>query len=87
VDKISLIFLPNVEVHFVNNSAFPTTLFYFFPFLFIGMWLLVTTVLSFLSEWFWLCREFPDTVERGRILGSYRASLRGWELGSIRGEY
>lgn len=33
---------------------------YAFPFLFIGMWLIVTTILGFMSGWFSLQQQFPD---------------------------
>lgn len=41
------------------ESAFP----YFFPFVFVGLWLLVTTVLGVLSGWFRLMRAFPNRTD------------------------
>jgi hypothetical protein len=35
----------------------------FFPFFFIGMWLLVTTMLGFMSGWFSLQSQFPRSTE------------------------
>ena len=44
----------------MNDTAFAAI----FPFFFIGMWLLVTTVLWFFSGWPTLSERFPDRLER-----------------------
>lgn len=51
--------------HMHNNlvSYSPTM----FPLFFIGMWLIVTTLLGLLSGWFQLQREFPDREDRKLI--------------------
>jgi len=34
-----------------------------FPLLFVAMWLLITTILSLVSGWFWLAAKFPNRPE------------------------
>jgi len=50
-----------------NSSILPEM----FPFFFIGMWLFVSTLLSFLSGWFFLMKKFPDVSDRGEKIKSY----------------
>ena len=48
-----------------------------FPFLFIGMWLLVTTILGFLSGWFSLQSWYSDDGDEEPLL------KLGWQSGSM----
>ncbi len=48
-----------------------------FPFLFVGMWLLVTTMLGFMSGWFSLQQWYPDDRNEDPLL-----KLR-WQSGSM----
>jgi hypothetical protein len=48
-----------------------------FPFLFVGMWILVTTVLGFMSGWFRLQEWYPDDGNDEPLL------KLGWQSGSM----
>ncbi len=50
----------------MNQSFTANAPFLFFP-IFIGIWLVATTVLSVMSGWFALMRRFPDRPEIARI--------------------
>jgi hypothetical protein len=41
---------------------------YVFPFFFVGMWLMVTTILGFMSGWFSLQQQFPDVGNEEPLL-------------------
>lgn len=41
---------------------------YFFPFFFVGMWLVATTMLGFMSGWFNLQQQYPDTGDEAPLL-------------------
>jgi len=42
-----------------SPAAFPVTL----PFFFVGLWLVVTTILYLVSGWYWLQKRYPDQEE------------------------
>jgi len=48
-----------------------------FPFLFVGMWLLVTTILGFMSGWFTLQQRYSDDRNEEPLL------KLGWQSGSM----
>lgn len=48
-----------------------------FPFLFLGMWLFVTTMLGFMSGWFTLQQWYPDDCKEEPLL------KLGWQSGSM----
>jgi hypothetical protein len=62
-----------LEEPFLHHTLSPDHFPYFFPFVFAGMWLSISTLLSFLSGWYGLRRRYPDIDERGDRFGSYCA--------------
>jgi hypothetical protein len=50
----------------------------FFPLLFVGMWLLTTSVLGVLSGWFNLCQIYPDTREPALLTLRGRSGSMGF---------
>jgi hypothetical protein len=48
----------------------------FFPFAFVALWLMVTTLLAFLSGWFRLMDQYPDQAEEPML--RLRANLARW---------
>lgn len=54
----------------------PLWLFAFFPFLFLGMWLLITTIIAHVSGWFVLQARYPDADEPALLkLGGLSGSM------------
>jgi hypothetical protein len=49
----------------------------FFPFLFVGMWLLISTVLGMWSGWNTLQDEFPDRQERPNLRLRFQSGALG----------
>ncbi len=55
-----------------------------FPLVFVGMWLLVTTLLGVMSGWFGLMQRFPDRPQPAILkLGNNYGSLRGVNFNGI----
>ena len=56
----------------------------FFPFIFIGMWLAITTILAVKARWFGLVREYPDRDEQPNLsLGFQSGSMSGVSMSGI----
>jgi hypothetical protein len=52
-----------------------------FPLFFVGMWLIVTTILAWLSGWFRLMREFPDQPAEPLLRLRGQSGKMGWGVG------
>ena len=66
------------------TSAFNTYMPWLFPLVFVGMWLLVGTLLSVMSGWFGLMQRFPDRPQPAIFkLNNAYGSLRGVNFNGI----
>jgi hypothetical protein len=63
------------------NGLDPKTVMTFFPVIFIGMWFTVTTLLSFLSGWFTLMRDYGDADERPILKLTWQSATMGLGVG------
>lgn len=48
-----------------------------FPFLFVGMWLAITTMLGLMSGWFGLQARFPDRKEQSVLTLRFKSGIMG----------
>lgn len=51
---------------------------YWFPIFFVLLWLLITTVLGFLSGWYRLMQQYPNCEEKALLQINHQSGFVGW---------